>query len=133
MCCVGDIILVDKDKHNGKQINKHSFVVVDDDGGEIQGYSYDLICNVLSSFKNEDHKKHKLSYPGNFPISHDDTETNPHNDKDGYVKAEQLYYFDKNKISYKVIGQMNQDVFNEFMEFFNLLDVDILEIIDNLE
>ena len=66
-------------------------------------------------------------------ISHDDTETNPHNDKDGYVKAEQLYYFDKNKISYKVIGQMNQDVFNEFMEFFNLLDVDILEIIDNLE
>ena len=51
MCCVGDIILVDKYKHNGKQINKHSFVVVDDDGGEIQGYSYDLICNVLSSFK----------------------------------------------------------------------------------
>ena len=44
-----------------------------------------------------------------------------------------MTYFDKNKISYKVIGQMNQDVFNEFMEFFNLLDVDILEIIDNLE
>ena len=38
MCCVGDIILVDKYKHNGKQINKHSFVVVDDDGGEIQGF-----------------------------------------------------------------------------------------------
>ena len=50
MCCVGDIILINKYKDNGTVITKHSFVVVDDDGGSIQGLPYDFMCNVLSSF-----------------------------------------------------------------------------------
>ena len=64
MCQVGDIILVDHYSDNGKTLSKHSFVVIDDNNGTIEGMSYDMICNVLSSFKSEEQKRRKLSYPG---------------------------------------------------------------------
>lgn len=77
-------------------------------------------------------RKRKLKYPGNFPIDSDDTETNPHNNKSGFVKADQLYYFAKDKLSYTVIGTMKPDVFNELMNFIENSDFDFEDIIDNL-
>ena len=132
MCKIGDIILVDQYKDGDKTIGKHSFVVIEDTPGEIKGYSYDFICNVLSSFKNEEQKKRKLSYPGNFPVPHNDTITNPHNNKDGYIKTDQLYYFNKSKISYMTIGSMDMDIFNLMMEFLENSDFDLEEILSNL-
>lgn len=132
MCQIGDIILVQKYKDHGQDLSRHSFVVISDENGEIQGVSYDFIANVLSSFKNDMQRKRKLKYPGNFPIDSDDTETNPHNNKSGFVKADQLYYFAKDKLSYTVIGTMKPDVFNELMNFIENSDFDFEDIIDNL-
>lgn len=88
MCKVGDIIVVENYKSGGKDIGKHSFVVISDEGGEIQGLDYDLICNVMSSFKDERQKTRKLKYEGNFPITHNDTDTNPDSGKDDEWREE---------------------------------------------
>ena len=132
MCQIGDIILVQKYKDHGQDLSRHSFVVISDENGEIQGLTYDFIANVLSSFKSDTQRELKLKYPGNFPIDSSDTETNPHNNKSGYVKADQLYYFAKDKLSYTVIGTMKPDVFSELMEFIENSDFDLEDIIDNL-
>lgn len=132
MCKIGDIILVNNYKHGDMLLNRHSFIVIDDQNGTIEGMPYDMICNVLSSFKNEAQRANKLSYPGNFPIAHDDTATNPHNNKNGYVKADQLYYFKKENISYQVIGSVNADIFKLLIEFINDSDFEIIDVIDNL-
>lgn len=133
MCKVGDIILIDKYIGNGKTLNKHSFVVLSDESGEIQGLSYDFICNVMSSFKDEKQKEFKLGFPGNFPITHDDSIVINGNGRDGFIKAEQLYYFNKSKISYKVIGEIKEDIFELILEFIEYeLQEPIINIIDNL-
>lgn len=132
MCQIGDIILVQKYKDHGQDLSRHSFIVISDENGEIQGLTYDFIANVLSSFKSDTQRERKLKYPGNFPIDSSDTETNPHNNKSGYVKADQLYYFAKDKLSYTVIGTMKPDVFNELMNFIENSDFDFEDIIDNL-
>jgi len=92
MCNVGDIILVDGYKHAGRDLSKHSFVVLDNDAGSIQGLDYTIVCNVLSSFKSDKQKAKKLSYPGNFEITHDDIAVSSGNTKDGFIKTEQFYY-----------------------------------------
>ncbi|EJT6154947.1 hypothetical protein N2W29_003107 [Clostridium perfringens] len=133
MCKAGDIIIINNYNHNGETMKKHSFVVVDDESGEIQGLDYDFVANVMSSFKNEKQKAQKLKYPGNFPVEVNDTITNPDNGKEGFIKSEQFYYFNKAKIDFMVIGQMTKKKFEELIEFINNLETDIEEIIDNLE
>jgi hypothetical protein len=132
MCKVGDIILINDYKDRGTKIGRHSFVVVSDENGKIQGLSYDMICNVFSSFKSEEHKKKKMKYPGNFPIANEDTCTNPDNGKDGYIKTDQLYFFNKNKINYTIIGAIQPEVMNLILDFINASDFDVVAIIDNL-
>ena len=132
MCKVGDIILVKKYKSENKILGKHSFVVINDNNGTIEGMPYDMVCNVLSSFKDDEQKERKLSYPGNFPIANEDTITNPDNGKSGYVKTDQLYFFNKDTIDYKVIGIIDPDIFNLLIEFINQSDFDLVAITDNL-
>ena len=132
MCKARDIIIIYKYKHGKNELSKHSFVVIDDKNGEIQGIPYDIVCNAMSSFKNEKQKEQKLKFSGNFPISHNDTKTNPDDGKDGYIKSEQFYYFDKNKLNYKVIGSMNEDSFDLLIDYIENLEVPIENIIDNL-
>ena len=133
MCKIGDIIIVRKYKDHRKTISSHSFVVINDENGEIQGLPYDFVANVLSSFKDETQKQRKMSYPGNFPIVSDDTITDPHNDRNGFVKSDQWYYFDKNKISYEVIGYMKPDIFDLLLEYIEESDFEFSDIIDNLK
>lgn len=132
MCQIGDIIVIQKYKHGNKELSRHSFVVIDDEDGIIQGLPYDFVANVFSSFKNEKQKERKLSYPGNFPILNKDTVTNPNDGKDGFVKADQLYYFSKNNIDYSIIGEMKPDKFNDLIDFIEKSNFEIIEIIDNL-
>lgn len=54
-----------------------------------------------------------MSYPGNFPIEPDNQNIiGGNNGESGYIKAEQFYYFNKDKIPYKVIGKLDMEIFN---------------------
>lgn len=132
MCKIGDIIVVDSYKDHNKILRRHSFIVIDDKDGIVEGLPYHLICNVLSSFKNEEQKKRKLSYPGNFPVANEDTVTNPDNGLDGFVKTDQLYYFSKDKISYQVIGNVVPEILELIFDYIEESDFDIITITDNL-
>jgi len=132
MCTVGDIIVIENYTHNGVHLRKHSFVVLSDDAGQIQGIDYDLICNVMSSFKDDAQKKKKLSFPGNFPIVPDDYEDIDGNDKSGYIKADQLYFFNKTNIQYIVIGSLREDIFKLLIEFIEEELDEFEEISENL-
>lgn len=132
MCRVGDIIVVERYIDDGKNLSRHSFVVLNDESGQIQGLDYDVVCNVISSFKNDRHKKDKLRFPGNFPIKAEDKNiTKSKRNVDGYIKAEQFYYFSKEKTNYIVIGYLSSDVFNALIEFIKGLE-EIREITSNL-
>ena len=132
MCTVGDIILIESYQHKGRALSKHSFVVLSVEAGKIEGLDYDFVCNVLSSFKNEQQRARKLGFPGNFEINHRDSSVVRSNTKDGYAKAEQLYYFNRDKTDYTVIGKLHEDVFNRLVEFVENLDVPLEHITDNL-
>ena len=43
MCTKGDIILIDSYKSNGVVLPKHTFIVIDDSGGEIESFSLQII------------------------------------------------------------------------------------------
>ena len=131
-CEVGDIILIDEYYHGGQHLSRHSFVVLSVKGGTISGLDYNLVCNVLSSFKDEKHKVDKLGYSGNFEISHNDGSVVDGNSKDGYIKAEQIYYFNDDKIDYSVIGKLHPDAYKRLKEFIIALDIPLELIIDNL-
>ena len=89
MCQIGDIIVVYRYKDGNKTLPTHSFVVLDDNNGQIQGIDFDFVGLVMSSFKDEEQKKRKLSYPGNFPITPDDQEIyDGDNGESGYIKAD---------------------------------------------
>lgn len=132
MCKKSDIILVSNYISQGNFIGKHPFVVIEDNGGKIQGVSFDMICNAMSSFSSEEQRARKLSYPGNFPITAEEKNVPGGHSLDGYIKADQLYYFDKNKISYRVIGSLEPDTFNSLIEFIQNSDFPIEQITDNL-
>jgi len=132
MCKVGDIIVVEKYIDDGKTLSRHSFVVLNDEYGEIQGLDYDIVCNVISSFKDEEQKRRKLQFQGNFPIKAEDKNiTNSKRNVDGYIKAEQIYYFSKEKTNYVVIGNLSIEVFNSLIQFIQELK-EIREITCNL-
>lgn len=133
MCKVGDIILVDNYKHGDKVLNRHSFVVLNANKDEIQGLEYDLVCNVMSSFHNEEHKRKKMTYPGNYVVNPDDVDIPEGNNREGYIKAEQFYYFKRDSIDYMIIGTVDPEFFAELVSFIEKLDIDIVHIVDNLQ
>lgn len=132
MCKVGDIIVVEEYMHAGRTIKSHSFVVVGDENGTIQGLEYDFVANVLSSFKDDEQKARKLKFPGNFPVANDDTVTDPDNGKSGFLKTDQMYYFSKDKIKYRTIGNVLPDIMDIILEFINSADFPVQAITDNL-
>ena len=132
MCNVGDIILIESYQHKECSLSRHSFVVLSIEAGTIEGLNYDFVCNVLSSFKNEHQRAKKLGYPGNFEVAHEDSSVINSNKKDGYAKAEQLYYFNNQKIVYTIIGKLHPDVFNRLVKFIEELEVPLEHVIDNL-
>lgn len=134
MCKAGDIIFIPKYEKNGISLSKHSFVVLVDEAGEIKGLDYDIACSVMSSFKDDEHKKRKLSHPENFPIAHNHTEITAfkNTNKDGFLKVDQLFYFNKEKINFIVIGSVGEEVFKTLIKYIEELKVNVVHIIDNL-
>ena len=123
MCKLGDIIVIKEFKNEiGKIIKQHSFVVINDEFGSIEGYDYDFICNMLCSFHNQEHKRRKLSFKENMEISANIISNNKINNKKGYIKADQLYYFNKNNIKYYVIAKLNMELQIKLLKLLFLLD-----------
>ena len=81
------------------------------------------------------HKQKKLKYKENLPIKEQKISGKKINNKTGYIKADQLYYFDKNKIEYKLIAHMDDSLLNELIKLIiNLQKQNILKpIITNIE
>lgn len=117
MCKIGDIIVIKKYiGDDGKVINKqHSFVVIDDNHDKIEGIEYDLVANVMSSFKDEEHRAKKLRFKENIEITSDDIDSEKNNGKNGYIKADQLYYFEKSNIDYYVLAHIDNELLDELI------------------
>ena len=115
MCKVGDIIVIRNYKSQGNELRRHSFVVLSTEKGRIQGLEFDLVCNVMSSFHSEEHRKKKLKYPGNFEYFADQEKIPSGHGKDEYIKVEQFYYFERDKIDFYILGKVSPELFNELL------------------
>lgn len=135
MCRIGDIIVVKefKDK-NGIVVPRHSFVVINDEKGIIESYSYDFISNVMCSFHSENHKKRKLKIKSNLEITPNKINGRNVNNKSGYIRADDLFYFKKDKIDYKVIGRLSDDMLDKLIKLVISLNVEhkTKDLINNL-
>lgn len=117
MCRVGDIILIRKYiGQDGTRQRNHPFIVLNDNEGQIQGLPFDLTCSVMSSFKDEEQRERKLSYKQNLEITVEDGVK-----KDGFIKANQIHYFQKDKLDYIVVGSVTPELFNELMKLIEEL------------
>lgn len=123
MCKVGDIIVVNKYiAENRKEIGRHSFVVIDDNPDSICRLDYTMVTTVISSFKSEKQRKKKLSYMENVEV----VEFNKNGKtkkfaKPSYIKADKLFYFDKNKLDYYVFGRSSDDLLVELIKIIIFL------------
>lgn len=118
MCRIGDIVLIKEYKDvSGIEIKQHPFIIIDDENGQYKGFNIDFVGVAMSSFKSEEHRTEVLKHISNFEITVEDGAK-----KDGYVKLNVIYYFDKSKIDYQVIGDINVETFNKILEVIEILD-----------
>ena len=76
----------------------------------------------MSSFKNEEQRNRKLRFMENIEIISDDIISNKNiNKKSGFVKADQLIYFDKSKIDYYVLGHISDELLDELIMIIMIL------------
>lgn len=136
MCKLGDIIVVKEFKNeDGNTIPKHSFVVINDEENYVEGLRYDFVSNMMCSFHNDEHKNKKLRFEENLLIKEELIDGEKINNKGGYIKADQLYYFNKNFIEYKVIAHMESELLDDLVQLILILNKKGLlkNIISNLE
>lgn len=88
---------------------------------------------MLSSLKDEKQRMHKLSYPGNFEIKSEQMLTSPNNGKDAFIKTDQLYFFKKELLDYRVIGRVSEDVLAELLQYIEDGTYSFEPILDNLK
>lgn len=136
MCQIGDIILVYNPKRFKKPIGMHSFVVLDDSQGTIRGMDFDFIGLLMSSMDTEEKHERLMKYDANFPISPEEQDINDGgNGKKACIKSDQFYYFNKDCIKYKVLGRLDEDIFNlliEFIEELNEKGIEFQQITGNV-
>ncbi len=140
MCKIGDIIGVPRYfGQDGEEVAFHYFVVVSDESGKICGFNFDIVGTVMSSFKDENQRKYKSSFEENVKITESEFDLGNRNKKDGFIKADQLFYFDKTKTNYFVVGQVDGDVLISLLERIGYLDeknkltININNILEELE
>ena len=117
MCKPGDIIIIDDFIDEvGSRVNKHSFIVID-------SKKY-IISNMMCSFHDDSQKKNKLRYYGNYEVDSKLITGKYANTKNGYIKIDKLYYFDKTKINYRIIAHIDMKLLNRIYK--NLLGLSII-------
>lgn len=135
MCQVGDIILVYNAKYHGREVGPHQFLIVDDTPGKVSGMDYDVISNILSSMTTGSKQERYHKFPGNISIKPDDREIIRENNKDAFLSADELFYFNLDNLDYKPIGYLHDDVMeliNDFVRELQEKDVAFEQITDNL-
>jgi len=135
MCKAGDIIVVENCKIDGKQIGRHSFVVLNSAKGEVRGMLFDLACNLMSSFegKGDEYKNRKLIHPENMPYSPTEEIVANGHGKEGFIKAGVYYLFDSKTTKYKKIGTVTSELYNRLLAYIqNMGDGQIRIVTDNL-
>ena len=53
-------------------------------------------------------------------VEFNDTKISNGNKKDGFIKANQLYYFQEDKIKYTRIGKLNLETLNKLLDLIRL-------------
>ena len=77
---------------------------------------------MLCSFHNDEHKNKKLKFKENLEVTEQIISNKNTNNKTGYIKADQLYYFNKEEIEYYVIGKINKELLDELLELILVLN-----------
>lgn len=133
MCKLGDIIVVKEYiGDDGERIGKHSFIVVDDNNGMIKGLDYSMVTSVISSFKNKRHRKYKLKFDENIEVKNEALDGQKELKKPSYVKADKLFYFNKNNLDYYVFARVSDDFLDELLKvILQLSERDKLTIVTN--
>lgn len=135
MCKAGDIIVVKDCKIDGTQIGRHSFVVLNNTKGEVRGMSFDLACNLMSSFegKGEEYKTKKLTYPENMAYAPTEEIVKNGHGKEGFIKAGIYYLFDSKTTKYKKVGTVTHELYDRLLDYINNMSSDQIRIVtDNL-
>lgn len=127
---VGDVIVINKYiTPDNKKMKQHSFVVLNNQFGTVTGIEigldlelkFDLVTTVMSSIKNEEHKnKIESYYPKDMIVEFSDAQISNGNKKDGFIKANQLYYFQRDNIDYFRIGKLNENTLSKLLDLIEL-------------
>lgn len=115
---VGDIVLVSDIKEPKKKINEvryHPFIIIDEDYSCVSVDFYGFLISSKTQ-KNNDISKYKYNEP---------IQKNKENNlsKNGHVKCDVLYKFDKNYIVMK-IGTVSIEEFLRFLKAYEEYQVD---------
>lgn len=121
MCKIGDILLIYDAKVNGKRVGPHQFIVLNDEFGEIQGMSYDVLATILSSMTTEKKQAKYERFPGNLSIMPDDRNVINDNNAPAFTKLDQFFYFSLKTMKYKVIGTINDDIMDLIYDYISEL------------
>lgn len=135
MCKLGDIIVVNKYiGDDGIEVGTHSFIVVDDTNGTIKSLDYTMVASAISSFKNKVHRQRKLKYEENIEIKNKDIIGEKELKKPSYVKADKLFYFNKENLDYYVFARVSDAFLDDLLKLILQLSEEekITIITDNL-
>ena len=78
----------------------------------------------MCSFHSENHKKRKLKIKSNLEIVSNKIKGRNVNNKNGYIRADDLFYFKKDKIEYKVIGRLSDDMLDKLIKLVISLNIE---------
>lgn len=117
MIKLGDIILIEEYlDDNGEMVSAHPLIVINTEGGKISGLDFDFIGCFMSSFKNSNHKSRVLKHDSNLLVTVEDGV-----DRDSYIKADVIHYFDSSKINYIFVGELTQDLYDLLLKVIRML------------
>lgn len=69
------------------------------------GLDFNIVRTVMSSFNNKKQRNKKMKYKENLEILETDFDLSRRPKKSGFIKADQLFYFNKKKSNYYVVGR----------------------------
>lgn len=129
MCQPGEIVVIEKFLDDeGRENTRHSFVVLSNEAGKVEGIDYNLVLALMSSFrdKSEEYRERKLKYLWNIPVTAEDTDMIKGNSEDGFIKGNQLHYFDLCEDEIDIIGSVNATVWDRINEVLEEYDDKII-------
>ena len=125
MCKIGEIIGVPTFYGETNILcDFHYFIVVGEDRGEIEGLDFTKVGSMMCSLdgKSKEYKERKLKHKENIPIEATDFSLGKRRKKSGFIKSDQLHYFNKKKTNYFSVGIAKKEILDKL--FDNLEEFD---------